>query len=88
MQFDVNKHDEVDTLMINGIEENTNVTFFSHYTDVLVLAMANFDELLHNTSISMTFGKLQIKALWRSLGLVKAKALPSVHAFSRGDSQR
>ena len=60
--------------------------FFSPDTDVLVLAIANYDLLPKNTSISMTAGMLEIQQFWDALGPTKAKALPAFHAFSGADN--
>ena len=65
MYFDKSNHEEADTLMIShavaAIQRNgkdAHLTFFSPDTDVLVLAIANYDALPHNTSISMKSGEL------------------------------
>ena len=42
--------------------------FFSPDTDVLELVTANYDMLLKNTSVSITFEVVHIRAVWRALG--------------------
>ena len=91
--FSTNNHEEADTLMIylavsatRRNDSNIQLTFFSPDTDVLVLAIANYDLLPKNTAVSMTSGILQIEPLWNILGSEKAKALPALHAFSGADT--
>ena len=55
-------------------------------TDVLVLIIANYDQLPKNTSISMALSVQQIEPLWAALGPDRAKALPGLHAFSGADN--
>lgn len=92
MTFEVNNHEEADTLMIclaasaSQRSPGAQLVFFSPDTDVLVLAVANYDQLCKNTSISMVSGTLEIAPIWRALGQEKAKALPIFHAFSGADN--
>jgi len=92
MTFEVNNHEEADTLMIclaasaSQQSPGAQLVFFSPDTDVLVLAVANYDQLCKNTSISMVSGTLEIAPIWRALGQEKAKALPIFHAFSGADN--
>ncbi len=65
--------------------KDMELTFFSTDTDVLVLAIANYDLLPKKTSIHMVSGTLQIKPFWEALGTEKAKALPACHVFSGAD---
>lgn len=76
MVFQVNNHEEADTLLV----------FFSPDTDVLVLVIANYDLMLKNTSISMASGNMQIEPIWRALGTERAKALLASHAFTGADN--
>ena len=92
LTFKDNNHEEADTLMIHhGIlaakrhPSDANLTIFSPDTDVLVLAVSNYEQLFHNTTMSMTSHTLQIKEIWKSLGKQRSRALPSVHAFSGAD---
>ena len=91
--FVTNNHEEADTLMIcfavdtvrrSGV--NAQLTVFSPDTDVLVLAIANYDLLPKNTTVSMASADLCIQAFWDVLGPDKAKALPALHAFSGSDT--
>lgn len=91
--FEDNNHEEADTLMIclavsasERSPDNAELTIFSPDTDVLVLAVANYDLLLNHTSISMASGVLQIRPIWTALGADKAKALPTFHAFTGADN--
>ena len=65
---------------------DSEMTFFSPDTDVLVLIIANYHLLPEKTSISMTSGTLEIKPIWNALGPDRAKALPAFHAFTGADS--
>jgi len=66
--------------------EDAQMTFFSPDTDVLVLIIANYDQLKKNTSIFMASSVQQIEPLWAALGPDRAKALPGLHAFSGADN--
>ncbi len=76
-------------LSVNATHRNSRkdmeLTFFSPDTDVLVLAIANYDLLPKKTSIHMVSCTLQIKPFWEALGTEKAKAFPAFHAFSGAD---
>ena len=74
----------VDTVRRSGV--NAQLTVFSPDTDVLVLAIANYDLLPKNTTVSMASADLCIQAFWDVLGPDKAKALPALHAFSGSDT--
>ena len=91
--FPENNHEEADTLMIclglSATErdpEDAHMTFFSPDTDVLVLIIANFDQLPKNTAISMASNVQQIEPIWKALGPDRAKALPGLHAFTGTDN--
>ena len=56
--------------------------FFTPDTDVLVLAVAQYDKLCKRTSLSMVDTEL----IWRALGKGKAQALPISHAFTGADN--
>ena len=62
------------------------MTFFSPDTDVLVLLIANYDQLPKDTRIAMGNKVLKIEPFWRALGPEKAKALLAFHAFSGADT--
>ena len=71
MIFEDNNHEEADTLLIYwavlASHRNTpdaQMVFFSPYTDVLVLVIANYDLMLKNTSISMASGVITIQPIW------------------------
>ena len=87
-----NNHEEADTLMIclgvSATERNSvdsQMTFFSPDTDVLVLVIANYDRLPRNTFVSMVSNMQQIEPIWEVLGHRRAQALPGFHAFSGAD---
>jgi hypothetical protein len=86
--FEENNREEADTLMIylavSATRRNSpdiQLTFFSPDTDVLVLAIANYDLLPVHTSITMAHAVLHIKPFWDYLGTDKSEALPASHAF-------
>jgi len=86
--FPDNNHEEADMLTIclgvSATERNSvdsQMTFFSPDTDVLVLIIANYDRLPKNTSISMASRVQQIEPLWAALWPDRAKALPGLHAL-------
>ncbi|KAH3897266.1 hypothetical protein DPMN_021453 [Dreissena polymorpha] len=62
MQFDSNNHEEADTLMISLAAAasqrcpKAQLVFFTPDTDVLVLAIAAYDKLCKNTSMTMVSG--------------------------------
>ena len=91
--FEDNNLEEADTLMIFQAvcatvqnPSNAQLTIFSPDTDVLVLAIANYHLLLSSSSISMASGVLQIQPIWTALGVDRAKALPTFHAFTGADN--
>lgn len=92
MQFEVNNHEEADTLMIclaaaaSQRCPEARMVFFSPDTDVLVLAVAHYKKLCKNTAISMVSGILEIGPIWSALGLEKAAALHVFHAFTGADN--
>ena len=61
---------------------DAQIVFFSPDTDVLVLAIANYDLMLKNTSISMASGVILIEPIWTAIAAERAKALPAFHAFT------
>ena len=91
MQFDENNHD-TDTLMIclaaaaSHHCPETRVVFISPNTDVLVLAVAQYDKLCKHTAIYMVSGALEIEPIWSALGRDKAPALLVFHAFTAADN--
>ena len=91
--FSENNHEEADALIIclgvdatNRNSMDSEMTFFSPDTDVLVLIIANYHLLPEKTSISMTSGTLEIKLIRNALGPDRVKALPAFHAFTGADS--
>ena len=93
--FEDNNHEEADTLLIyqavlasHRNPPDAKMVFFSPDTDVLVLALANYDLVLKNTSISMVSGVMEIEPIWTVLGAERAKALPAFHAFTGADNTR
>ena len=81
LHFENNKHEEADTLMVCLAEASqrspdAQLVFFTSDTDVLVLAVAHYDKLFKNTSLSMVSGMVDIAPIWRALGKEKAEALP------------
>jgi len=62
------------------------MVLFSPDTDVLVLAIANYDLMLKNTSISMASGVIRIEPIWTATGAERVKALPAFHAFTGADN--
>lgn len=65
---------------------DTQKLIFSPDTDVLVLVIAHYDQLISNTSICLASGTVQVQPIWKALGAEKAKALPAFHAFSGADN--
>ena len=65
---------------------NAELVFFTPDTDVLVLAIGNYDKLCKRSSISMVSGIIDIQPIWRALGKEKAQALPMFHAFAGTDN--
>ena len=68
--FSENNHEEADALIIclgvdatNRNSMDSEMTFFSPDTDVLVLIIANYHLLPEKTSISVTSGTLEIKPI-------------------------
>lgn len=61
---------------------DAELMFFSLDRDVLVLAIANYELLLRNTSFSMVSGFVKVEPIWQALGAPRAKALPVFHAFT------
>lgn len=92
MSFEDNNHEEADTLMICLAAEvsqrcpDAQLVFFTPDTDVLVLAVAHYDKLCKQTSLSMVSGTVDIGPIWRALGKEKAQALPIFHAFTEADN--
>ena len=92
MQFDSNNHEEADTLMISLAAAasqrcpEAQLVFFTPDTDVLVLAIAAYDKLCKNTSMTMVSGTVEVGPIWRALGREKAAALPIFHAFTGADN--
>jgi len=93
LRFQDNNHKEPDTLLIYQAvmvsqrnPPDAQMVFFSPDTDVLVLAIANCDLILKNTSISMASGVLRIEPIWTAIGAERAKALPAFHAFTGADN--
>ena len=91
--FEDNNHEEADTLLIHQAvlasrrnPPDAELVVFSPDTDVLVLVIANYDQLLRKTSISMASGVIQVQPIWTALGPERAKALPAFHAFSGADN--
>ena len=91
--FEDNNHEEADTLLIHHAvlasrrnPSDAQVFFFSPDTDVLVLAIANYENLPKNTSVSMMSGIVEVNPIWTALGADRAKALPSFHAFTGADN--
>ena len=91
--FEEDNHNEADTLLIHHAvlasrrnPSDAQVSFFSPDTDVLVLAIANYENLPKNTSVSMMFGIVEVNSIWTALGADRAKALPSFHAFTGADN--
>jgi len=91
--FQVNNHKEADTLLIYQAvlasqrnQPDAQMVFFSPDTDVLVLAIANYDLMLKNTSISMASGVIRIEPIWTAIVAERAKALPAFHAFIGADN--
>ena len=91
--FQDNNHEEADTLLIYQTvlasqrnPPDAQMVFFSPDKDVLVLAIANYDVMLKNTSISMASGVIRIKPIWTVIGAERAKALPAFHAFTGADN--
>ena len=92
LHFEDNNHEEADTLMICLAAKasqrcpNAHLVFFTPDTDVLILAVANYDQLCKRTSISMVSGIVDIEPIWRVMGKEKAKALHVFHAFTGADN--
>ena len=86
MHCEDNNQEEADTLMIclavmaahQNPGEDVELMFFSPDTDVLVLAIANYDLLPRKTSIFMASGVLPIKSFWTALGTEKANCQNSM----------
>ena len=57
------------------------IVFFSPDTDVLVLAVANYEKLCKNTAICMVSGTLEIVPIRNALEQDRSTALPIFHAF-------
>ena len=51
-----------------------------------MLAIANYDLMLKNMSISMASGVIRIEPIWTAIGAERAKALPAFHAFTGADN--
>jgi hypothetical protein len=93
LHFENNNHEEADTLMIYhaicATQRNLDtaeLVIFSPDTDVLVLAIAYYDNLPKNTSISMVSGTIKLRPIWKTLGMEKVRALPAFHAFTGADN--
>ena len=73
--FEDNNHEEADTLLINQAilasrrnPPDAKLVFFSPDTDVLVLAIANYELLIRNTSVFMVSGVVEVESIWLALG--------------------
>ena len=92
IQFEENNHEEADTLMIclaaaaSQRCPEARLVFFSPDTDVLVLAIANYEKLCQNTAICMVSGTLEIAPIRNALGRDRSAALPVFHAFTGTDN--
>ena len=92
--FEDNNHEEADTLLINQAilasrrnPPDAKLVFFSPDTDVLVLAIANYELLIRNTSVFMVSGVVEVEPIWLALGALRANALP-YSCFHRGRQHR
>jgi prephenate dehydrogenase len=89
-----NNHEEADTLMIwhaviasaEHSQAHSELCVLSVDTDVLVLLIAHYPNLLPNTSILLVSGKLAIGPLFHALGPETSTALVGFHAFSGCDT--
>ena len=62
------------------------IVFFSPDTDVLVLAVANYEKLCKNTAICMVPGTLEIAPIGNALEQDRSAALPVFHAHNGTDN--
>ena len=65
---------------------HSQLVFYSIDTDVLVLAIENYNFLLTNKRVSLTSGVVHIGSIWKALGPTRAKALPTFNAFTGDDN--
>ena len=74
LTFEVNNHEEADTIMICLAAEasqrcpNAELVFFTPDTDVLVFTIGHYKKLCKKSSISMISGFIDIQPMWRALG--------------------
>lgn len=93
IEFDENNHDEADGLMIRqGVlgksrwPPDTELTFHSTDSDVVVVTVSKYPSLVANTRIVTASGIIYIKPLWQALGPEKSSALIGLHALSGCDT--
>ena len=93
----VNDHEEADTLMIWHASEifasemspnADHLCIFSPDTDVLVLLVYHFHQLIPNIDIALVSSIINIKDLHVALGITIAKALLGFYAFTSCDVVR